>query len=173
MIRQRDGFHFENVDLRVTQDVSSVDNWLASECQQLRQSYETSRNREGHGEYLWRITGNLLADCPDNWILEVLHNTRNPDIVVVRVVAVESTHFTDQESDMLRRVFHDHGLQPHGSRRTSTGIAGSSFETRWGAQQYLSIGPMCDGLLRPVVVRLLNAMRDAVTNRAHQQQRTA
>jgi hypothetical protein len=170
LIRQRDGFHCENVDLRVTQDVSSIDNWLANECRQLGQTVESVREQEERGEYLWRITGNLLSECPDNWNLEVRHNTRAPDIALVRVMAAEPTLFSDREFDMLRRVFHDHGVQPHGARHQSCGISGSQQESQWGAQQYLSIGPMCDGLLRPVVVRLLDAMRDALTNRAHRNQ---
>jgi hypothetical protein len=154
----------------VTQDVSSIDNWLANECEQLRQVYQNIRDGESRGEYRWQITGNLLAGCPENWSLEILHNTRAPDIAIVRVIAAEPVLMADQEFDVLRQIFQDHGLQPHGCRNRSFGIQGSQQESQWGAQQYLSIGPMSDGLLRPVVVRLLNAMRDAMTSRNRREQ---
>jgi Zn-finger nucleic acid-binding protein len=168
VVRQGDAFRYENVQARTTEDVSGVDHWLFVECQQLHQTYEQIRGRESSGEYRWRIVGDLLAGCPDNWILEVVHTTSAPGIVAILITAVEQSLLPDGLLQSFRSVFYDHGLQPHGSRTPSFDIAGSSQETRWGVQQHLSIGPFAQGLLRPVVVRLLGAMRDAMTTRQRQ-----
>ena len=165
IVRQGDAFRYENVQARTTEDVSGVDNWLAEECEQLRQSCEQIRDREGSGEFRWRVVGDLLAGYPNNWSLEVVHTTTTPGILAVQIAAVESVLLPDGLLLSLRQVYHDHGLQPHGSRERSLGIAASGHETRWGVQQHLCIGPLAPGLLRPITIRLLTAMRDALVTR--------
>lgn len=169
VVRQGDAFRYENVQARTMEDVSGIDSWLADECQQLQQTCEPIRDGEASGEYRWRITGNLLSGCPEKWSIEAIYTTRAPDILAVRIVAVEPLLLADNLLQSFRQVFQDHGLQPHGSRNQSEGITGSGQETRWGVQQHLCIGPLSKGLLRPVVVRLLTAMRDAMTTRGRQQ----
>ena len=168
VVRQGDAFRYENVQARTTEDVSGIDTWLAEECEQLRQICEQVRDREGSGEYRWRITGQLLASCPDNWSLEVLHTTSTPGVAVVQLAAVEQVLLPDRLLMGLRQVFHEHGLQPHGSRNQSVGMAGSNQETRWGVQQHLGIAPLAPGLLQPVAKRLIAAMRDGLVTRQRQ-----
>src|SRR5438552_18548918 len=71
MVRQGEAFRWENVEARTADDVDAVASWLSDECQQLRQSHQAIREREKSGEYLWRVRGDLLSGCPDNWVIEV------------------------------------------------------------------------------------------------------
>ncbi len=168
IVEQGDAFRYENVEARTTEDVSGIDTWLAAECEQLRQTCEQIRDRESAGEYRWRITGDLLTGCPDNWYLEAVHTTSTPGILAAQIVAVEQVLLPDRLLQSFGQVFHDHGLQPHASQKSSVGIGGLNQVTKWGVQQHLCISPVAQGLLRPVVVRLLAAMRDAMVTRQRQ-----
>lgn len=165
VVRQGDAFRWENVEARTAEDVDAVGSWLSEECQQLRQNVQAIRDREASGEYVWRVMGDLLSGCPENWVIEVTYSTRAPGIIAVQIMAAEAELLDDGLLRSFIGVFLDHALQPHGSRQQSSGIAGSQQVTQWGARQYLGTDPLAQGLLRPVVIRLVTAMRDAITTR--------
>lgn len=163
VVRKSDGFSGENVAAITAEDVSAIETWLAEESEALKLECRANREKEGSGHYRWQVTGSLLADCPPNWVIEIIHTTRTPGILKVRLTASEQRLLPDGLTRSLIGVFRDHGLQPHGERTQSSGISGSRQETRWGAQQYLNTNSLSQGLMRPVVLRLIGAMRDAKT----------
>lgn len=167
MIRQGETFRYKDAEACQIRDISGIDGWLENECKHLHQTLLPDRSREADGQYRWQVTGSLMEGCPPNWVLEVVYATGIPEVVGVQVTSVETSVFADEVMGRVREVMHDHGLQPHGSRSTGFGVAGTSVQTRWGAQQLLRIAPTTEGLLRPVVQRLLVAMRDAETTRRH------
>jgi hypothetical protein len=164
-LNEGDAFHYENTDAIIAEDVDGIATWLASEKPVLGFDYEQIRDREAQGEYRWQATGAPLAGCPDNWVIEVFYTSRSPGTMAVRVTAVEPEEMDDEIFQPLIPVWHDHGLQAHGNRTSGIGLSGSHVETRWGGQQYLNTQFLAVGLLKPVLKRLLGAMRDALTMR--------
>lgn len=163
VVRKSDGFSGENVAAITAEDVSAIELWLSEESEALKLECEPNREKEGYGQYRWQVSGSLLADCPPNWVIAVIHTTRTPGILKVRLTASEQRLVPDGLTPTLIAVFRDHGLQPHGERTQSSGISGSRQETRWGAQQYLNTNSLTQGLMRPVALRLISAMWDAKT----------
>jgi hypothetical protein len=168
MIRQTTRSRYSDSDARTAEDVSTIDGWLASEGGRMHLQVQHAREEEASGKYRWLIGGGPLVGCPDNWSLEVIYATRSPNVLAVLVVVTEPLFLPDDLLHSFRPIFHDHGLQPHASRDQHMSGAGSTAETRWGAQQGLQVGPLSEGLLGPVVGRLLAAVRDAMTTRARQ-----
>jgi len=165
VIREGDGFHYENTEAIIAEDVAAIDAWLAAEKQGLCLEYEQLRDREAQGEYLWRATGSPLAGCPDNWVIEVFYATKSPGVMAVRVTCTDAEHLDDDVMRRLMTVYRDHGLQPHGSRHSSADLTGQHAETQWGGQQYLDTSTLEMGLLQPVLKRLIVSMRDALAMR--------
>jgi len=167
MIRQTDCFHSGTLENTTESNVTSVDDWLSSECEENRMISEPIRDREAEGEYLWRLTGTPLKGCPDNWILAAIYQVGTANTVQLRITVVEPMRAPDAVMASLVAVYNDHGLQPHGSRSHNISFEGepSLSETRWGAMQCLSVPVLRQGLFRAVSRRLINATRDAKTMR--------
>jgi hypothetical protein len=165
IIREGDSFRYENTDKIVAEDVDAIDTWLVAEKPGLGFEYQQIRDREAQGEYLWQAEGAPLAGSPDNWRIEVFYTTKSPGIMAVRVTATEAAYLDDDVTRPLMGVFLGHGLQPHGSRSSGAGLGGQHEVTHWGGQQYLNTNTLAAGLLRPVLGRLLTAMRDALALR--------
>jgi hypothetical protein len=158
-VRQGGAFHQENLGARLADEMSTIAAWVDEESTQLRLNSRPVKDRESFGEFLWRLTGEILAGCQENWVIEVVYSTHVSGVVAVRITTDESTFMEDEELVRLTSVFRDHALQPHATR---------SEGTRWGVEQYLSTSTLSQGLMRPCVTRLLAAMRDAMTTRERQ-----
>jgi transcriptional regulator with XRE-family HTH domain len=165
VIRQGDAFRYENTEAIIAEDVSAIDAWLAAERLVLQFDCAHLRERESLGEYRWRMTGGPLAGSPGNWHLEAFYQTRSPRTFALRVVATEPAYLADDVILPLAAVHRKHGLQPHGERANNVDLSGHTTTTTWGCFQLLGTGPLAPGLLRPVLDRLLAAMREALTVR--------
>ena len=165
VIREGDGFHYENTEAIIAEDVAAIDAWLAAERQGLRLKYQQLRDREVQGEYHWRATGLPLAGCPGNGVIEVFYATKLRGVMAVRITCTDAEHLDDDVMRRLMTVYRDHGLQPHGSRHSSADLTGQHAETRWGGEQYLNTSTLEVVLLQPVLKRLIVSMRDALAMR--------
>ena len=174
--RHHDAARGAGAAAQAAEDVPAVEAWLAGECESPGRSFEAVRGGESSGRHLWRVAGDLLAGRADNFALEVAHDARVPGLAAVRAVVEERGRLDDATLRGFADVFLDHAAQLHEERRLETGDpacgptltaapAGWAARTRWGAVQYLDIAQLRPGALRPVAVRLLAAVSDALVSR--------
>lgn len=165
-VRVADSFRFENVELRIMGDIDSIVQWLEAERNALNFELEQDRNEESKGIFCWRLSGCLPEKEIAGWTVEVVHNTQKPNILEVKLTVVEQQILREETLSLWTTIFKDHALQPHGSTRSSSDIWGKAVsETKWGPLQYLSTMWLRQGLLRPVLNRLVAAVKDAETTR--------
>ena len=110
----------------------------------------------------------MMVGCPNNSSLEAIYNSRTPHAFALKLTVTERRLLGEEEASLLVSVLKDHGLQPHANNHSGTTMGVYREETQWGVQQHLNTNTLPQGLLKPVVTRLIAAMKDATTTHGKQ-----
>jgi hypothetical protein len=169
LIQEQTEERWTDANAKSIEDVSAVSAWLSGESKELHFTTQEVRDKEWQGRVIWALSGGLPAGCPENCGAEVVYEADSPRIVSVRLTNIEPGQINAKSTNVLSRVFRDHGLQPYGENISLSGIAGSELKSKWGPELYLNTYTLPPGLLRHVLARLSSAMRDATTMRERKQ----
>jgi hypothetical protein len=164
VVRRTEAFEWSNRDALNTEDISTINEWVAAIQREIGSGMRIAVRREKN-RVRWEI-----ADLPElhkdssQWTSSIEYDPMVPRVLDLRLTSKQEIGAFVEDLSILSTACAEQGVQAHGSQHQEwTAWQGQSYELNWGAEQLLRINQhLTVTLFQAVIERLHGAMRNAL-----------